>query len=53
VLLGITLFSLGDSAGALSEWREVLVSDPENKSAQMYVRMLETQGGPTSDDTPS
>ena len=53
VLLGITLFSLGDSAGALSEWREVLVSDPENKSAQMYVRMLETQADPVSDDTPS
>lgn len=43
VLLGITLFSLGDNAGALHEWRDALDIDPENKSAQMYVRMLETQ----------
>jgi tetratricopeptide (TPR) repeat protein len=53
VLLGITLFSLGDSAGALNEWREVLASDPENKSAQMYVRMLETHSGSSSEDKPS
>src|SRR6185436_16058784 len=26
VLLGVTLFSLGDSAGALNEWREVLAT---------------------------
>jgi tetratricopeptide (TPR) repeat protein len=43
VLLGITLFSLGDNAGALVEWRDALGIDPENKSAQMYVRMLDTQ----------
>jgi tetratricopeptide (TPR) repeat protein len=42
VLLGVTHFSMGDSAAALSEWKEVLAVDPENKSAQMYVRMLET-----------
>ena len=46
VLLGVTLFSLGDSAGALNEWREVLEIDPDNRSAQMYVRMLETQSSP-------
>jgi Flp pilus assembly protein TadD len=46
VLLGITLFSLGDSAGALHEWRDALDIDPENKSAQMYVRMLETHSNP-------
>src|SRR5262249_30623505 len=45
VLLGVTHFSLGDSAAALAEWKEVLAVDPENKSAQMYVRMLETPGG--------
>src|SRR6266545_50285 len=43
VLLGVTLFSLGDSAAALHEWRDALAIDPENKSAQMYVRMLEMQ----------
>jgi tetratricopeptide (TPR) repeat protein len=50
VLLGVTLFSLGDSPGALNEWREVLAIDPDNKSAQMYVRMLETQGTPPQED---
>ncbi|HKQ70684.1 MAG TPA: tetratricopeptide repeat protein [Polyangiaceae bacterium] len=42
VLLGVTLFSLGDSAAALDEWRGVIAIDPDNKSAQMYARMLET-----------
>jgi len=42
VLLGVTHYSLGDSAAALTEWKEALTVDPENKSAQMYVRMLET-----------
>jgi tetratricopeptide (TPR) repeat protein len=50
VLLGVTLFSLGDSPGALNEWREVLAIDPDNKSAQMYVRMLETQSTPPQED---
>jgi tetratricopeptide (TPR) repeat protein len=43
ILLGVTLFSLGDWAGALHEWREVLTIEPENRSAQMYVRMIETK----------
>jgi tetratricopeptide (TPR) repeat protein len=50
VLLGVTLFSLGDSAGAMHEWRAVLADDPDNKSAQMYVRMLETQSTPPAED---
>jgi tetratricopeptide (TPR) repeat protein len=45
VLLGVALYSLGDSAAALSEWKEALAVDPANKSAQMYVRMLETPSG--------
>ena len=45
VLLGVTHYSLGDSATALTEWKEALTVDPENKSAQMYVRMLETPHG--------
>jgi tetratricopeptide (TPR) repeat protein len=52
VLLGVTLFSLGDSAGAMHEWHGVLADDPENKSAQMYVRMLETQNSPPAADEP-
>src|ERR1043165_2130445 len=43
VLLGVALFSLGDSVAAMNEWREVLELDPDNKSAQMYVRIIETQ----------
>jgi tetratricopeptide (TPR) repeat protein len=46
VLLGVTLLAMGDIAGALGEWREVLAQDPENKSAQMYVRMVEIQTKP-------
>jgi tetratricopeptide (TPR) repeat protein len=41
VLLGVTLYFMGDTPSALAEWREVLAIDPENKSAQMYVRMAE------------
>ena len=41
VLLGVTLFSLGDSAAALREWQDVLALDPDNRSAQMYTRMVE------------
>src|SRR5689334_7576905 len=48
VLLGVTLFSLGDSTAAVGEWREVLEIDPENKSAQMYVRMCDTQAKSSS-----
>jgi tetratricopeptide (TPR) repeat protein len=47
ILLGVALFSLGDSAAALHEWRNVLEFDPENRSAQMYVRMIETQSAVT------
>jgi tetratricopeptide (TPR) repeat protein len=43
VLLGVTLLLLGNSEAALAEWREVLLVDPESKSAQMYVRLAETQ----------
>jgi tetratricopeptide (TPR) repeat protein len=53
VLLGVTLFSLGDSVGAMHEWREVLADDPENKSAQMYVRMLETHSATPAEEKSS
>jgi tetratricopeptide (TPR) repeat protein len=52
VLLGVTLFSLGDSAAALREWREVLAIEPDNRSAQMYVRMLETAASGHPDTKP-
>src|SRR6266851_8048068 len=52
VLLGVTLFSLGDSAAALAEWREVLAIEPQNRSAQMYVRMLETPASSDPDTKP-
>jgi tetratricopeptide (TPR) repeat protein len=41
VLLGVAMYFTGDTPGAVAEWREVLSIDPENKSAQMYVRMAE------------
>src|SRR4051812_192731 len=43
VLLGVTLLLLGEVDAALAEWREVLQVDPESKSAQMYVRLAESQ----------
>ena len=43
VLLGVTLLSLGESDLAVAEWREVLTIDPENRSAKMYLRMVEAQ----------
>jgi len=42
VLLGVTLLSLNDVEGACDEWRAVLKVEPDNKSAQMYLRMVET-----------
>ena len=42
VLLGITLLSLNEVDAALAEWGAALEHDPANKSAQMYVRMVET-----------
>lgn len=43
VLLGVTLLSLGEIDQATAEWREVLTIDPENRSAKMYLRMVEAQ----------
>lgn len=43
VLLGVTLLSLGEIDQAIAEWREVLTIDPENRSAKMYLRMVEAQ----------
>ena len=43
VLLGVTLLSLGEADLAVAEWQEVLTIDPENRSAKMYLRMVEAQ----------
>jgi len=43
VLLGVTLLSIGEIDQAIAEWTEVLTLDPENRSAKMYLRMVEAQ----------
>jgi len=43
VMLGITLLSLGEIDAATTEWREALALEPENRSAKMYLRMVEAQ----------
>jgi tetratricopeptide (TPR) repeat protein len=43
VLLGVTLLSLGEADLAVAEWRDVLTIDPDNRSAKMYLRMVEAQ----------
>ena len=43
VLLGVTLLSLGHPEEAAAEWSEVLAIDPDEKSAKMYLRMVEAQ----------
>ncbi|HEY1553817.1 MAG TPA: tetratricopeptide repeat protein [Kofleriaceae bacterium] len=44
--LGVTLFSLGRRDAALAEWQAVLAIDPTNKSAQLYIRMVQDEKGP-------
>jgi lipoprotein NlpI len=44
--LGVTLFSLGRVDAALAEWQAVLATDPTNKSAQLYLRMVSDEHGP-------
>jgi tetratricopeptide (TPR) repeat protein len=43
ILLGVTLLSMGDPEAAIAVWQEALSIDPENKSARMYLRMVEAQ----------
>jgi tetratricopeptide (TPR) repeat protein len=43
VLLGVTLLSLGEIDAAVKEWNEALAIEPENRSAKMYLRMVEAQ----------
>ena len=40
VHLGVAYFSAGRKEDAVAEWREVLVREPTNKSAALYLRMV-------------
>ena len=40
VQLGLTYYSMGRAADALSLWSEVLQRQPERQDAQMYLRMV-------------
>lgn len=43
VALGVTLLALGEVASAIEQWKTVLVQEPENRSAAMYLRMAESR----------
>ena len=43
--LGLCYYAAGRREDAMSEWRAVLEMVPENKSAQMYLAMLEPKSG--------
>jgi len=45
VNLGVTLYATGKRAEAAAEWQEVLRRDYANKSARMYLRMVQEGGG--------
>jgi len=39
ILLGVFLFSSGRKKEAVDEWQEILVQDPDNQKAKMYLRL--------------
>jgi tetratricopeptide (TPR) repeat protein len=41
ISLGATYFAKHDKAAARGEWNEVLALDPENRTARMYLRMVD------------
>ncbi len=41
ISLGVTYFALNDKALAKNEWKSVLEIDPQNKTASMYLNMVE------------
>jgi tetratricopeptide (TPR) repeat protein len=43
VLLGVALLSVGEHAAAIGEFEAVLARDSEHKSAQMYLKIAQTQ----------
>jgi tetratricopeptide (TPR) repeat protein len=48
ILLGVTLFAMGELDGAEDEWKRALEIDPDSMSAKMYLRMLAGQRGKNS-----
>ena len=44
VQLGITLLALGKREDAIAEWKAVLDVDPQDRSASMYLRMVQGAG---------
>jgi len=46
IYLGVTLFSLGRRDEAIREWQQVLALEPGNKSAELYLRMVNDERGP-------
>jgi tetratricopeptide (TPR) repeat protein len=45
--LGLGYYAAGRHAEAANEWRAVLGSEPDNRSARMYLAMLETAAEPS------
>lgn len=43
VLLGVTLLAMGSPDDAVAEWNAALTLDPNNRHAQMYLRMVDGQ----------
>jgi Tfp pilus assembly protein PilF len=51
IALGVTLLSMGHHERAIAAWKKALDVDPENKAAQMYLRMV--TGAATSAPPPA
>jgi lipopolysaccharide biosynthesis regulator YciM len=43
VLLGVALLSAGEHPAAIEEFQAVIERDPDHKSAQMYLKIAQTQ----------
>ena len=51
VQLGITLYTKGDIQEALAEWQQVVEKDPENRQANMYLKMVSAENKDATDQT--
>jgi tetratricopeptide (TPR) repeat protein len=51
--LGLGYYAAGRREEAAAEWRAVLAVQADNRSARMYLAMLETAGEPVSTSTPT
>ena len=52
IALGVVMLSLGDAAGASDQWKAALLTDPENRTAQMYMRMAKHASIPAGGSIP-